>query len=85
MVKNPLTQYRRHRRHGFNPCVWNIPLRRKWQPIPIFLLGKSQGQRSLAGYSHGVAKGQTRVSTHACIILSTVPCAIKYILVDYLY
>ena len=25
--------------------------RRKWQPTPIFLPGKSQGQRSLAGYS----------------------------------
>ena len=25
--------------------------RRKWQPIPVFLPGESQGQRSLAGYS----------------------------------
>ena len=25
--------------------------RRKWQPIPVFLPGKSHGQRSLAGYS----------------------------------
>ena len=25
--------------------------RRKWQPIPVFLLGKSLGQRSLEGYS----------------------------------
>ena len=28
------------------------PWRRKWQPIPVFLPGKSQGQRRLAGYSH---------------------------------
>ena len=28
-----------------------IPWRRKWQPTPVFLLGESQGQRSLAGYS----------------------------------
>ena len=27
------------------------PWRRKWQPTPIFLLGKSHEQRSLAGYS----------------------------------
>ena len=27
------------------------PLRRKWQPAPVFLLGKFHGQRSLAGYS----------------------------------
>ena len=25
-----------------------IPWRRKWQPIPVFLPGKSHGQRSLA-------------------------------------
>ena len=25
--------------------------RRKWQPTPVFLAGKSHGQRSLAGYS----------------------------------
>ena len=27
------------------------PWRRKWQPVPVFLPGKSQGQRSLVGYS----------------------------------
>ena len=27
------------------------PLKRKWQPTPIFLPGKYHGQRSLAGYS----------------------------------
>ena len=27
------------------------PWRRKWQPTPVFLLGKSHGQRSLEGYS----------------------------------
>jgi len=34
--------------HRFNPWVSKIPWRRKWQPTPIFLLGKSHGQRSLA-------------------------------------
>ena len=28
-----------------------MPWRRKWQPTPIFLPGKSHGQRSLVGYS----------------------------------
>ena len=28
-----------------------IPWRRKWQPTPLFLLGKSHGQGSLVGYS----------------------------------
>ena len=27
------------------------PRRRKWQPTPVFLPGKSYGQRSLVGYS----------------------------------
>ena len=36
---------------GFNLWVGKIPWRRKWQPTPVFLLGKSHGQRSLACYS----------------------------------
>ena len=39
------------RRVGFDPCVRLIPWRRKWQHTPVFLPGKSYGQRSLAGYS----------------------------------
>ena len=30
---------------------WEGSLERKWQPTPIFLPGKSHGQRSLEGYS----------------------------------
>ena len=40
-------------RPGFNPWVGKIPWRRKWQPTPVFLPGKSQGLRSLAGYRVG--------------------------------
>ena len=36
---------------GCDPWVGKIPWRRKWQPTPVFLPGKSHGQRSLAGYS----------------------------------
>ena len=39
------------RRHGFDPWVGKILWKRKWQPTPVFLLGKSHGWRSLAGYS----------------------------------
>ena len=28
-----------------------VPWRRKWQPTPVFLPGKSHGERSLVGYS----------------------------------
>ena len=30
---------------------WEDPLRQEWQPTPVFLLGKSHGQRSLVGHS----------------------------------
>ena len=36
---------------GFNPWVGKIPWKRAQQPTPVFLPGKSHGQRSLAGYS----------------------------------
>ena len=39
------------RRRGFKLWVRKIPWRRAWQPTPVFLPGKSQGQRSLEGYS----------------------------------
>ena len=39
------------RRPGFDPWLRKIPWRRKWQPTPVLLPGKSHGQRSLVGYS----------------------------------
>ena len=38
-------------RHRFSPQVGKIPWRRKRLPTPVFLPRKSQGQRSLEGYS----------------------------------
>ena len=35
----------------FNPWVRKMSWRRKWQPTPVFLPGKSHGWRSLVGYS----------------------------------
>ena len=37
-------------RLGFDPWVGKILWRRKWQPTPVFLPGKSHGWRSLVGY-----------------------------------
>ena len=34
-------------RHRFDPWSWKIPRSRKWQLTPVFLAGKSYGQRSL--------------------------------------
>ena len=39
------------RRCRFNPWTGKMPLRRKWQPTPVFLPGESHGGRSLVGYS----------------------------------
>ena len=44
------------------PWVKKIPWRRKWQPTPVFLSGKSHGQRSLAGYSPWGHKSWTLLS-----------------------
>ena len=39
------------RRHRFDPWFGKMPRRRKWQPTPVVLPGKSHGQGSLVGYS----------------------------------
>ena len=36
----------------------------KWQPAPVFLPGKSHGQKSLAVMVHEGEKSQTQLSTH---------------------
>ena len=61
--KEPTCQFRRHKRHRFDPCVGKIPWRRKWQSNAVFLPGESHGQKSLAGCKgrHGVAKSLTRL------------------------
>jgi len=43
-----------------DPWVGKIPWRRKWQPTPVFLLGKSCGQRSWQATVHGVTKESER-------------------------
>ena len=40
-----------HRRHWSDSWVRKIPWKRKWQPTPVFLPGKSHGQRTLLGCS----------------------------------
>ena len=48
LTRESAIQYQRPR---FNLWVWKIPWGREWLLIPVFFSGKSQGQRSLAGYS----------------------------------
>ena len=57
-------QYRRHKRHVFHPWVREIPWRRAWQPIPLFLSGECHGQRSLVACSpyHSATQSRTWLS-----------------------
>ena len=41
-----------------------IPWRRAWHPTPVFLPGKSHGQRSLAGYSPWSCKQSDTTEAH---------------------
>ena len=50
-AKESACQCRKCKALGLDPWVGKIPQRRKWQPTPGFLLGKSHWQRSLVGYS----------------------------------
>ena len=52
-------QYRRFR---FDPWVGKISWRRKWQPTPVLLPGKSPGQKSLVDYSPWVATSRTHTA-----------------------
>ena len=52
-------------RGGQKHWVGKIPWRRAWQPTPVFLPGKSQGQRSPAGSgSWGCTGSDTTEHTH---------------------
>ena len=75
VVKKSTCQFRRP---TFDPWVGKILWRREWQPTPIFLPGKSHGQRSLVGYSPWGRKesdttqwvsATTHIHTHTYILL----------------
>ena len=65
-VKNLLANAQGMRRN-FDAWIRKIPWRRAWQRTPVFLLGESQGQRSLAGYSPWGCKesDMTEVTQHS--------------------
>ena len=57
---------------GSIPGIWKIPWKGEWQPTPVFLTGKSHGQRSLGGYSSwghkesGTTERLTLLHCHKC-------------------
>ena len=50
-----------------------IPWRRAWQPTPVFLPGKSHGQRNLVGYSPWVHKVSETAERLSVYIFPTAP------------
>ena len=70
--KEPACQLRRHKRHGSDPWVGKIPWKRTWQLTAVFLPGKLDGQRSLAGYSPWGRKESdtTEATRHAHMLKS---------------
>jgi len=74
VIKNlPAHAEGRYKRPGFDPWVGKIPWRRAWQPTPVFLPGKSPGQRSLVGYGSWGCKEWEKLkglSMQACILTS---------------
>ena len=59
------------RRPGFRSWVGKIPWRRKRQPSPVLLPGKSHGLRSLVGYSQWGSKSRTQLSDFTFTLMYT--------------
>ena len=62
MVKNSPANAGDTKEMGSTPGLGRFPWRR--QPTPVFLLGKSHGQRNLVGYSPWGCK-ESDMTTHA--------------------
>ena len=74
--KESACQCRRLKRQRFHPWVRKIPWKRAWQPTPVFLPGKSHGQRGLMWTVeettvHRVTKSQSWLSDWACMHVHT--------------
>ena len=67
--KVSVCQWRRHKRHGFNPWIGKIPWGKKWQPTPGFL-PESPWTGELGGlhaWDHKESDTTERLNTHVHI------------------
>ena len=63
--KEPACQCGKQQRHRLDPWVGEIPWRKKWQPTPVLLPGKSHEQRSLVNHSPwGLKESDTTERLH---------------------
>ena len=65
--KEPACHCRRPKRSGFDPRVWEILWRRKWQPTPVLLPAECHGQRSLQSIEICKESGRTEATQHTGI------------------
>ena len=66
-TRHHISWFQTKQRHGFDPWVRKIHWRRKGQPTPVFVPGKSHGQRSLTGYNPwGHKESDMTEHVHAC-------------------
>ena len=66
--EEPACQYRRCKRHRFNPWVGKIPWRRAWQLTPVFLPGEFHGQEEPGGlWTMGLQRVRHNWSDLACM------------------
>ena len=68
VVKNQPANTGDTKKGGLDPWVRKISWRRKWQPTPVVLPGKSHGLRSLVGSSpkgHKESDTTEQLCTHA--------------------
>ena len=62
-------QRMRRKRCRFDSWVGKMPWRRRWQPTPVFLPGKSHGREAWRATVHGVAKSQTQLKRLSIIFI----------------
>ena len=54
--KEPACQFRRLKRHRFDPWAGKIPWRRAWQPTPVFFPGEPHGRGAWQATVYRVAE-----------------------------
>ena len=62
VVEESACQCRRCKIDNFDPWVGKVPWSRKWQPVPVFLPGKSHGHRGQVGLQSVGSQRQTGLS-----------------------
>ena len=82
--KEPTCQYRRCKRHGFNPWVWNIRGVGNGNSLQYSYLDNSNGRGAWQATVHGITESWTQLSDWLYIYIYYIYVCI-YIYIVYLY